>query len=477
MWPRPAGEVNSAMPALRRRTFHLVTALAALALAAAATLALCLLFSYRSVAYDHRTWFHLVGAGDRLAQATRYDSWTKTIQFWKPIYPADIAEFGAKGTFEGHPTTLGPEQPPAWSAFWDDAALDRARRSGGDFGDHRHDIAVGWPWRAFTCLSDHDEQSTSPVIRGGISLPLLMVQHPNNFIGEMRAIPLRPLWRGLALDTLILWPLCAAALILSRRYIPPAIAMARDARRSAPPRSRISPPRRIVLAAAYLLLGLLTAGIVTVALPLSLYARITSTGATNRLESGLEDSLWWRQWSTQLTVEEAQDQSPAAARALIRTLRSLQYTGDQSRQLRDPGPRYATPAFLANRRIFSATETGRPFPALWGAQWVIGNGTSTTGLYVVPRWSGPMAVFTRGLHGFPTHIVWWAWTANTLFYAVVWLITIRSLVPFCRGARAAARLRRNHCPKCNYDLRATPPETPCPECGAANSRGRAPGPQ
>lgn len=32
--------------------------------------------------------------------------------------------------------------------------------------------------------------------------------------------------------------------------------------------------------------------------------------------------------------------------------------------------------------------------------------------------------------------------------------------------RRALRLRRNHCPTCNYDLRAKPAGSPCPECGA-----------
>jgi hypothetical protein len=34
-----------------------------------------------------------------------------------------------------------------------------------------------------------------------------------------------------------------------------------------------------------------------------------------------------------------------------------------------------------------------------------------------------------------------------------------------RAFRCRSRRRRNHCPFCNYDLNATPPTQPCPECG------------
>jgi hypothetical protein len=54
---------------------------------------------------------------------------------------------------------------------------------------------------------------------------------------------------------------------------------------------------------------------------------------------------------------------------------------------------------------------------------------------------------------------------DTLLFAASWLALL--LIP---GAlRRALRKRRNHCPNCNYDLRATPPPQPCPECGQINS--------
>ena len=51
--------------------------------------------------------------------------------------------------------------------------------------------------------------------------------------------------------------------------------------------------------------------------------------------------------------------------------------------------------------------------------------------------------------------------ADTLFYAALW-----SAILFAPLAlRTHVRRRRNHCPRCNYDLRATSPGSPCPECG------------
>ena len=50
---------------------------------------------------------------------------------------------------------------------------------------------------------------------------------------------------------------------------------------------------------------------------------------------------------------------------------------------------------------------------------------------------------------------------NTAFYGSLVLARL-CLLPW---ARSALRRHRNHCPRCNYDLRATSPGSPCPECG------------
>jgi hypothetical protein len=50
---------------------------------------------------------------------------------------------------------------------------------------------------------------------------------------------------------------------------------------------------------------------------------------------------------------------------------------------------------------------------------------------------------------------------NTVIYAINWGVLVALLI----RARAAVRRRHNLCPHCRYDLRATPPASPCPECG------------
>jgi hypothetical protein len=52
-----------------------------------------------------------------------------------------------------------------------------------------------------------------------------------------------------------------------------------------------------------------------------------------------------------------------------------------------------------------------------------------------------------------------------LINAACWSLAFHILHGVLLTARRAARLRRNHCPHCNYDLHATPRDKPCPECG------------
>ncbi|MCC6907003.1 MAG: hypothetical protein IT430_03595 [Phycisphaerales bacterium] len=61
----------------------------------------------------------------------------------------------------------------------------------------------------------------------------------------------------------------------------------------------------------------------------------------------------------------------------------------------------------------------------------------------------------------PLAIYWPGAIVNTLIYAAV-LLALATLV---RLSRQRLRVRRGHCPACNYDLRATTTGV-CPECGA-----------
>jgi hypothetical protein len=68
---------------------------------------------------------------------------------------------------------------------------------------------------------------------------------------------------------------------------------------------------------------------------------------------------------------------------------------------------------------------------------------------------------TASVTPLPTLIIPRGFILNTLFYALIlYLLTLRFV-----DARRALR-RRGLCPACAYDLRATPAENPCPECGS-----------
>lgn len=57
--------------------------------------------------------------------------------------------------------------------------------------------------------------------------------------------------------------------------------------------------------------------------------------------------------------------------------------------------------------------------------------------------------------------VWQGLLVNTLVYAAAWW----ALLAASAAIRRWARIRRGACHACAYDLRATPPGSPCPECG------------
>jgi hypothetical protein len=61
----------------------------------------------------------------------------------------------------------------------------------------------------------------------------------------------------------------------------------------------------------------------------------------------------------------------------------------------------------------------------------------------------------------PTLPIWSGLFVNTfIFAAPLWLLF--TFIPF---ARRHLRLRRHHCPACNYNLAGLSPDSKCPECG------------
>lgn len=61
----------------------------------------------------------------------------------------------------------------------------------------------------------------------------------------------------------------------------------------------------------------------------------------------------------------------------------------------------------------------------------------------------------------PLKPLWPGFVADTIFYGVVWWVFLLALAAWTRRRRR----RAGRCVHCRYDLRATPPNLPCPECG------------
>lgn len=106
--------------------------------------------------------------------------------------------------------------------------------------------------------------------------------------------------------------------------------------------------------------------------------------------------------------------------------------------------------------------TGWPLPALW---------YDFASSFTAP---GPRTIFTRNgiqlslgqttapvevQRALPFRPIRSGLIADSLF----WALTTWSVSVLPGGIRRFRRLRRNHCPHCNYDLSASP--TTCPECG------------
>ncbi|MCC6321349.1 MAG: hypothetical protein IT438_07935 [Phycisphaerales bacterium] len=90
----------------------------------------------------------------------------------------------------------------------------------------------------------------------------------------------------------------------------------------------------------------------------------------------------------------------------------------------------------------------------------------TTGLTSGQLASGGAIILDRGTWSprtLPYLPIWPALLANILFYFTLFAATTAA----ARALTRFRRRRRGQCPRCAYDLRATPPASPCPECGTA----------
>lgn len=174
------------------------------------------------------------------------------------------------------------------------------------------------------------------------------------------------------------------------------------------------------------------------------------------------ESRGWTWYDATLSAEADIDLNAAAYRQL-RECRADTYSRPPWADSSDPPPELPT----TNLRI---EAWGVPFRSFWG--WhAYGNFASRpptpSGIHhggdLLPYFA-PNS-FGSGTRVFPFLPLWPGLIANTLIFAAAW----GGLFSLLRAARRALRRRRNLCPACAYDLRQTPPGSPCPECGAATA--------
>ncbi len=416
------------------------------------TLALCLLFSYRSSAQERTQWQHILVLPERLSSVRLDRSLGKTMLQWAPLRGDHVTAFQRSGGTGLGDLKVGNEAPPVWSAFWDDEQFRAADPS----LDKRYEIAVGWPWRAFRCMYvTHRPRlpiPTPPI--GGWFLPTAVVDRgPTDIVGEIRAVPFLPIWSGLLLNILT----CAAgafALLSLIALRPRAVNIpARPGR----PRLLQRPSRAGVLVCA--VLGICTSVATAVVLPMALRSRIVRARCTTQPYTYETRDLFWKHRTIHY-LEGEHKISASNAREFDAELARLEFSTDPSRHKRGPRDDFDAGGPAA----FISTETGWPFTCLWGARWhTIGIQPmrETLNLVEVPksRWQG--WAINRELTSMPTRPLPLGWILNTLIFSLVWLGVLMIL----GGARRRRRHRRGLCPFCAYDRRATPPDSPCPECG------------
>lgn len=284
--------------------------------------------------------------------------------------------------------------------------------------------------------------------------------------------------------------------------------MAEDATNPARASALVRPPtsRPMVLARRWLsacsLLGLLTSLIVAWVLAFRPNSAWLATDAGRFRVGG---TLWWYTIDTQPGVakatmraeslEPAHETDTQRATREAHWARALDFGRSTGRTLPEPPVRWM--ATLRRDASVLASRDGKLGPLVieeraYGWPWVVLR-CELRGRDGVAYDAGPPAAAT--IHGglvldensplaiptaqrvLPLRPVWGGLALATLAYGLVWLVGVRGVLVCARLARerpfsrAKRRLRRGCCPRCGYDLRATPGR--CPECGWATPSPRA----
>jgi hypothetical protein len=185
-----------------------------------------------------------------------------------------------------------------------------------------------------------------------------------------------------------------------------------------------------------------------------------------RVDRGGVSDLWW----TDLRVDFPGEAEPAVRES--RRLNAEHAANKPGIRIENRRPGWGTfdrssppPAAFGSG---SDTAFGWPLPCLW--YQVVGvSGRDSEGSPTIDQerlvggiaLRGEPSCRIRGFHALPLLPIWPALVANTAFFAALWW-----LIFFVPGViRRWLRARRGRCAGCGYDLVATPPSVPCPECG------------
>lgn len=137
------------------------------------------------------------------------------------------------------------------------------------------------------------------------------------------------------------------------------------------------------------------------------------------------------------------------------------------------------PAWKTRTKLYSwrVLQTGFPMSCLMGWQveypsedpygkGILGLPPKTHGLYPRGGLNQRVGSFIRTESWFVYHPIWPGLLINT----IVWSLPFLLIFAAASSLRRRSRRRRGLCPHCAYDLRATPPSHPCPECGSKSSQ-------
>jgi hypothetical protein len=114
---------------------------------------------------------------------------------------------------------------------------------------------------------------------------------------------------------------------------------------------------------------------------------------------------------------------------------------------------------------------GWPRPALWFGSYVQ---RPFSGSGPRPGWiaEGAVRVFGRaraGTAAMPLYLPTHPNSPGLIIDTIVWSTPFFLAMSWFAKLRRARRIKRGQCSTCAYDLRATPPGSPCPECGGTQA--------